>query len=80
MLPERVDHRITLAVDGPQVPGGDAHVTHCAVRDTIHITDIPTDVDFEKEVKPYLLRELGHGGYGIVYSGVWRGRSVAVKV
>lgn len=30
-------------------------------------------------VKFYLPGELSHKGVGIVYSGVWRGRSVAVK-
>mmetsp|Transcript_1603 Transcript_1603/g.4627 ORF Transcript_1603/g.4627 Transcript_1603/m.4627 type:complete len:1077 (+) Transcript_1603:855-4085(+) len=41
---------------------------------------IDLQVDFLKEVKPYLGKRLGEGAFGVVYEATWRGSKVAVKV
>ncbi|KAK9807897.1 hypothetical protein WJX72_012460 [[Myrmecia] bisecta] len=40
---------------------------------------IDMDVDYEAEIKPFLGRCLGTGGFGSVHACIWRGREVAVK-
>eukprot|EP00884_Botryococcus_braunii_P016796 jgi/Botrbrau1/37/Bobra.0022s0032.1 len=38
------------------------------------------DVNFDSEIRPFLGRCLGTGGFGSVYEATWRGRPVAVKM
>ncbi|KAK9827455.1 hypothetical protein WJX74_003381 [Apatococcus lobatus] len=44
-----------------------------------HAAGIDLNIDFETEIKPFIGRKLGSGGFGTVFCATWRGREVAVK-
>lgn len=51
------------------------------VRTTGNFADaVPLDVDYLQDIEPFLESEIGRGGFGIVYRGIWKGQPVAVKV
>lgn len=38
------------------------------------------NIDFARELQPFMVQKIGEGAYGVVYRAMWRGRPVAVKV
>lgn len=45
-----------------------------------NLSSVPLNVDYKKEIEPYIGQKLGEGGFGKVYESTWRHQKVAIKV